>query len=48
MFTYLAQYSRIKPRLLEKLDGDFTSDNTNSIGVGLTEELAVNTLLLWR
>jgi hypothetical protein len=44
--TNFSQDARIKPRLVKKLDGHIASNDANTVGVSLTEELAIDPLLL--
>lgn len=43
---YLSEDSRVQPRLLKELDGDLAGYDSNAVCVGLSEELAVDALLL--
>jgi len=45
--TYLSEHIRRDARLLEELDGILASNDTEAIRIGLGEQLAVESLLLW-
>ena len=46
--TDFSQNARVESGLVEELDGDVAGDDAYAIGIGLSKELAVDTLLFGR
>lgn len=44
--SYLSEYTGVKPCLVKEADGNLSGDNAGTTGISLSEELAVDSLLV--